>query len=267
MFHILQQDRVPSSFTQQLSTFPWFDSSVLNNQYKTQSAELSAVFFHEKTGNAFMYVQADEALAAGQLVYATLPTADTVTSASSTVYSVYLTSTTLTAHAEIDNWLYCENGGTDPTIKLIKENTANLCTISQLDQNSTVPQYDPDVLSTALTNGTGVAVIRPGHVSVCTATAVPIGVALATVTIHYYTLIQVAGLALIQATGNGTALVSGKPAVPDAAGIIIGMANQGVSPTAVINLYVAGASIVPKFAFVGAGPELIPCDVNFFNNL
>ena len=269
-FH-LNQDRVPSSFLQQLASFPWIDSSQLNDA--TQRMELGAVFFHERHKQAFMYVKADEALANGQLVYATLPTTETVLSSGSSLYVQALSSAGLTVNAEVGNWIYVENGGSSPgpTILPIKANAASTITNSQRDLNNAGAVYDADQLSSVLTNSTGACIIRNGHVSVCTATKVPVGVALATVTSGYYTLIQVAGLALVQAVGNVTAIVSGQPGIPGATGVITGTPVQpgGTGATAAIpvNLYLGAASIVPWFAFVGSGPELIPCRVNFMGNL
>ena len=269
-FH-LNQDRVPSSYLQQLSSFPWFDASQLNDA--TQRMELGAVFFHEKNKNAFMYVQADAALANGQLVYPTLPSTETVLSSGSSVALQVLSSAGLTVNAEMGNWLYVENGGSapGPTILPIKANAASSITNSLRDLTTTQNVFDPDQLSAVLTNSTNAAIIRHGHVSVGTATAVPVGVALGTVTIHYFTLIQVVGLALVQAVGNGTALVAGQPAIPGASGVITGTPVQpgGTGATALIpvDLYTGKATIVPLFAFTGSSAELIPCRVNFMGNL
>jgi len=256
-YFILNQDRIPSSHTQQLSKFPWFDASQLNDA--TQRMELGAVFFHEKTKNAFMYVQADAALANGQLVSYTVPSTETVLAAGSSVALQVLSAAGLTPNAEVGNLLYVENGGSapGPTILPIKANAASTITNSLRDLTTTQNVYDADQLSAVLTNSTNAAIIRVGHVSVCTATLVPVGVALATVTAHYFTCIQVVGVALVQAIGNGTALVAGATAKPTAAGAVIGTGG----------VYNAASSIVPFFAFTGAGPELIPCMVNFMGNL
>jgi len=269
-FH-LNQDRVPSSFTQQLASFPWIDSSQLNDS--TQRMELGAVFFHERHKNAFMYVKADAALANGQLVGYALATTETVLSAGSSVAVQALSSAGLTVNAEIGNWLYVENGGSSPgpTILPIKANAASNITNSQRDLNNTGNVYDADALSAVLTNSTNAALIRNGHVIVGTATVVPVGVALATVTSGYFTLIQVSGVALVQAVGSGTAIVAGVPTVAGAAGVITGTPVQpgGTGATAAIpvNLYMGSANVIPLFAFTGAGPELIPCRVNFMGNL
>lgn len=261
MYRELNQDRVPSSFLQQLPSFPWFDASQLNDA--TPRMELGSVFFHEKTGNHFMYVQADAALANGQLVSYTVPSTETVLSAGSSVALQVLSAAGLTPNAEVGNWLYVENGGSapGPTILPIKANAASTITNSLRDLTTTQNVFDPDQLSAVLTNSTNAAIIRPGHVSVCDATHSPVGIALATVTAHYFTLIQVVGLALVQAVGSVHALVVGQAVAPGAAGVVTGPVTVG-SP-----LYMAGAAIIPYFAFTGAGPELVPCSVNMFGNM
>lgn len=265
MFRILGQDKVPSGFTAQLAHYPWIDSAWLNDS--AQKMELNTVVFHERTGNAFMYVKADAALIAGNIVYKTLPATETALSAGSTVALQALSSAGLTVNAEIGNWLYLENGGASPgpTIVPVKENAASTITFSKRDTNSTLDQYDADVLSTTITNSTNAAIVRPGHVSVGTASAVPVGVALATVTQYYYTFVQVGGLVLVLGLGNTTALASGVPAICQASGYIKGTPTQ--TAAALVTLYNAAASIVPLFAYTGSSAELIPCNVNFFGNL
>lgn len=101
-------------------------------------------------------------------------------------------------------------------------------------------------------------IIRPYQVIVNTATTVPCGVALGTVTAGYYTIVQTKGLALVSSKGDGTALAVGVPAVGTAAGVAIG--GNGTA-----NAYV-GAGLVPQSAF-SAASGLSPILVNLDGQL
>jgi hypothetical protein len=208
--------------------------------------------------NAFMYVKAGEALTNGAVVYQQAPAAVVVVNAASTVATTVLSSAGWTANAEVGNWIYFDNGGATPgpTLRKIKANAASTVTISQRDMNSTLDQNDADALSAILTNGTNTSTYRPGTVLNCTNAKTPIGIALATVTSGYYTVIQVEGLALVSAIGNGTATVVDEPAKLSAtAGSIMGAGAAAC--------VFAGTTIRPQYAFSGAGPQLIPAHVNF----
>lgn len=256
MHTLINQDRLPSSFLQQLATFPWYDSSVLNSS--TPAMKTGSYWCDDTTGNWFMYVQAGGSLTNGQVVYQQAPAAVAVVNAASTVATTVLNSAGWTANAEVGNWIYFDNGGVTPgpTLRLIKANAVSTVTVSQRDMNSTLNQNDQDALSAVLTNGTNSSTYRPNIVLACTNAKTPIGVALATVTSTYYTVIQICGLALVSAIGNGTATVVDEPAKLSAtAGSIMGAGAAAC-------VY-AGTSIRPQYAFSGAGPQLIPCHVNF----
>ena len=267
MYKEIGADRIATSYLQQLASFPWYDSSQVNDSVKRM--ELGLVWTPstpqgQSGWNKFMYVKAAAGLTAGQLVARALPTTGVVVAAGSTVAATINTIAGLTLNSETGYWMYYENGGSSPgpTIVPIKGNTATSAgaatiTNSQRDLNATLNQYDADAFSAVLTNGTASTLYRPNSVIVNTATTVPIGVALGTVTSGNYTVIQVAGLALVQATGNGQALVAGAPAVGSASGVAIGLASP---------VYSTG-SMVALFAYTSAGPELIPFHVNFTGNI
>jgi hypothetical protein len=115
---------------------------------------------------------------------------------------------------------------------------------------------DADVFDTLATNADTLCIVRPWDLIVNTATTVPVGIALGTVTAGNFTIIQVAGLAAVLATGNVTALVANQPAVGAAAGVISG------SAAAAANLYTGAGLILPQFATAAVG-LLIPAYVNF----
>jgi len=256
MHKLINQDRLPSSFLQQLGTFPWYDSSVLNSS--TPALEPGSIWCDQDTGNWFMYYQAGEGLTNGLVLYQQAPAAVAVVNAASTVATTVLNSAGWTANAEIGNWIYFDNGGSSPgpTIRKIKANAASTVTVSLRDMNSTLNQNDADALSAVLTNGTNSSTYRPNILLKCTNAKVPVGIALATVTSTYYSVAQIGGLALVSAIGNGTATVVDEPAKLSAtAGSIMG--------TGAAAAVYCGLTIRPQYAFAGAGPQLIPCHVNF----
>lgn len=222
-------------------------------------------------GNAFMFVRAREALALGQLVAMQAPTTGTATvpgvpATTTAAVTTNISNVAAGVNGEVDNWIHVNaTGATLPQIRRIKANSAaatGTFTVALPDRLLPSSPTDKDVFDTLATNGDAVNIIRPYNVIVNTATTVPVGVALGTVTSGNYTIIQVAGLAAVQAVGNGTALVVNQPAIGSAAGVIIGAGgNQGAAP--VITLYNAAASMIPLYATAAAGPLLIPTMVNF----
>jgi hypothetical protein len=221
-------------------------------------------------GNAFIFAKATVGLTLGQLVSVALPTTGTATVPGAGTAASPLTTTasittninnaaTVAINGDVDNWIYVNaTGATLPQLRRIKYNSSSATSFYKV----ALPDYlrpttpnDADVLDTALTNADPLCIIRPWNLIVNTATTVPVGVALGTVTAGNYTIIQVAGMAAIQGVGNGTAIVANVPAVGGAAGVILG--------TAAANLYVGASLILPQFASVAAGPLLIPCYVNF----
>jgi hypothetical protein len=221
-------------------------------------------------GNAFLFAKATVGLTLGQLVSVALPTTGTATVPGAGTAASPLTTTasittninnaaTVAVNGDVDNWIYVNaTGATLPQLRRIKYNSSSATSfykVSLLDYLRPTTPNDADVFDTLATNADPLCIIRPWNLIVNTATTVPVGVALGTVTAGNYTVIQVAGMAAVQGVGNGTALVANVPAVGGAAGVILG--------TAAANLYVGASLILPQFASVAAGPLLIPCYVNF----
>lgn len=250
------------------TSFPWYPATALDSA--TPIMALGAFWELQADpgvagGNAFLYVKADAALGAGELVSYALPAASTVTSSGSTTQSIITGGGGLTVNAEAGNFLYVRNTTTDgggAVIKKILSNTATAVTISGKDPNSPAGNADVEALTLAATNADVTDIIRPWHVRQGTATAVPIGVTLGAVTSGNYTIIQVAGLTMVKGLGQTTAvLVAGTPAVPAAAGVITG------SVSAAANLYLGGGLILPQSAVDSATAILIPAFVNFLANI
>jgi hypothetical protein len=209
-------------------------------------------------GNCFQVVKAIAALTEGQLVAMADPAASTVV-AGPTTSVIGWTAGGLTVNAEKDNWLWITaTGATTPQLRRIKSNTATTLTVAEFDQLRPNLPRDADVFDTLATAGDVAVIIRPHQVKVCTATDVPIGVALGAVTINQFTIIQKAGLAAVgvDADGGGaTPIVVGKQAVSTAAGWAVGVA----APT----IYSIGASMIPLVASTAAAGTLLPFYVNF----
>lgn len=255
-------------------SFPWYPAATLNST--TPLAALGAYWELQGDdvvggGNAFMYVKnVGGALALGQVVAYRSPTAGTFTLTGSTTQLIY-TNITTTAD-ETGNWIYClsaASGG--PWIRKIlgcypaadataKYGANTVFVISKKDPNSPAGSADIDAITALPANGVAVAIIRPWQVIECTAALSPVGIALGTVADGAYTIIQVSGMALAQAVGNGTALAIGKPAVPSAAGVLIGSAADAA------NLFVGAANFQPLVP-TSAASALIPFNFSCFGNI
>lgn len=223
-------------------------------------------------GNAFMFVKATVALALGQLVAAALPTTGTATVPGAGSAASPLTTTasittninnaaTVAVNGDVDNWIFVQaTGATLPQLRRIKYSSSSTTSFYKVALPDTMRPNSPtdaDVFDTLATNADVLCIIRPYNVIVCTATTVPLGVALGTVTAGNYTIIQVAGLAAVQTVGNANALVVNQPAIPSAAGVIKG------SAAAAANIYTGAGLILPQIASAAAGPLLQPCYINF----
>jgi hypothetical protein len=273
MYRWINQDRLPAALNAQLPVWPWYDAAQINDiPTSIPRIQPGSAWWDVDNGNAFAYVQAKVALTLGQLVYKDLPTIDTIAApvvgTNDNISTLGLVSGGLTPHAEIGNWVNIENAYATPatSIRKIKDNAAAVLTISMRDQNSAVNQQDIDVLPAALTTGTNIQIIRPWLVNLCTASKVPCGVALGAVTAGYYTIIQIAGLAMVKALGS-TAIVAGVPVINTAGGVVIGIVSSYDSNTTVIDsdLYTQGVQIVPLVACTETATSgtPIPCNVNF----
>jgi hypothetical protein len=233
-------------------------------------------------GNTFMFVRAREALALGQLVTPAWPTGtvganaiygdqDVVlltipgvpVSTSAAITTDYNNVGLVAANADVDNWIFVNPVATfaTPQLRRIKAHTVSATatyTVAQRDFMRPNSPTDTDVFDgfAVFANLDPVVIIRPYEVMVNTATSVPTGVALGTVTAGNYTIIQIGGLASVQSVGDGTALAVNVEAYGDAAGVAIG--SGGVA-----NLYNQASQILPQIAQAAAGPIIIPCLVNF----
>lgn len=238
--------------------FPWYNATDINVTALPAGVQLGEVYWVKGSprsggGNAFMWVKATAGLTVGQLVAQAAPGTDTALTGSTTAV-LNLTTGALTVNAEVDNYVWVD-GSTTKELRRIKANAAATITVSFRDPYVASSVFDPDVFTTAPSNTNPVSIIRPFNVRVCTASLQPLGVVLGTVTSGNYTPIQVAGLGLVSATGSGTAIVVDVPAVPGAAGVIIGSGGTA-------NVYTAGGAIIPQYALAGAN-QLIPCLFNF----
>ncbi len=184
---------------------PWYNAAAYNVASLPAGVQLGEIFWvkgspRSGAGNAFMWVKATVGLTVGQLVAWAAPGTDTALTGSTTSV-LNLTTGNLTVNAEVDNFVYVD-GTTTPELRRIKANTAATITVAQNDPYVASNPKDADVFTTAPSNTNPVSIIRPWNVRVCTAVLQPVGVALGTVTQNYYTVIQVAGLALVSAVGK-----------------------------------------------------------------
>ena len=265
-------------------TFPWFASPYIDMSASVFSGVAQAIGASigdywwlggkqaASGANAFMFVKAPAGLTVGQLVAAATPTTGTITVPGSPVTTTAAVTTNINNSAagvngEVDNWFYGNiTGATLPQLRRIKANTAAATgnfTLAQTDFMRPNNPTDQDVLDTAPTNADPCCIIRPWYTQVCTASLVPIGVALGTVTAGNFTIVQVAGLAAVSAVGSGVALVVGVPAVPGAAGVITGFAGTATALVGTAASQFSGAGLIlPQFA-TSAASLIIPCMVNF----
>lgn len=237
---------------------PWYNAASIDQATLPAGVQLGECFWvkgstRSGAGNAYMWVKATVGLTVGQLVAWAAPGTDTALT-NSTTSVLLLTTGNLTVNAEVDNFVWVD-GSVTKELRRIKSNTASSITVAQTDPYVASNPKDADVFTTAPSNTNPVSIIRPWNVRVCTAALQPVGVALGTVTSGNYTPVQIAGLALVSAIGNGTALVMGVPAIPANSGQILGGGGTA-------NLYGSGSAIVPQYAYAGAG-QVIPCLVNF----
>jgi hypothetical protein len=262
LWKFMNADRLPTGLQQQSSIFPYYAAPAID-QASGPLVEPGSRWIDQNSGNSFMVVKAAAALTIGQIVALQTPATDTVVAAGSTTSTVNLTTGALTVNGEVGNYVHFANLASSTVIatRKIKANAAASITVSLTTSLIGNNQPDADVLSGIPTNGSAVSIIRPWTVVVGTASLVPVGVALGTVTSGNYTTIQVGGLAMVEAVGNVTALVAGQPGSPGAAGVLTGMANQ-VTATPLQDLFGQGVNITPLVASSAAGPILLPCYLN-----
>jgi len=273
------QDRVPPGLLQQiasvqqtatqsgiLSNTPmWYDGSYLNAT--APQIELGSTWNDGFAGNWYRSVKATSALTPGQLCSIPNPTAGTVTAAGSTVQAIVTNITTTVNEAGNYIWFLDAVGvysaGATPfkqSLRLIKSSTVGSNAVFTVSQRGSIygnNAFDPDALPSVPANGSACRIIRPFNVETASTTKAPTGVALGEVTSGNYTIVQVAGLAMVQTDGT-TATVLGSPGQVLANGIFSGMsatyASTGIP---------GAASILPLYAHASATVTLTPCMVNF----
>ena len=281
-FRPIDQDRVPPSMLENLQTIvtgnAWYSLAQLNDAPSTTAnttgvyapgygprLALGSVWWDQQTGNAYQYVKAGAGLTVGQVVSLELPTAGTVTAAGSTTAELITNINTTNLGSLIGDYLWTLDAvGTSPSsfsqnLRVIKGHTTGAAAhivVAKRSEITTLNTFDADVLPSVPANGSAAVIIRPYRVIVGTASNVPVGICMGTVTSGNYTIIQVAGLAMVAAKGDGTALAAGSPCIVGASGVILG-ATAGATP------YMPGSSIIALAATSSATVSLHPCYVNF----
>lgn len=260
---------------QQVATIPWVSSdfaaptasslSTLPNGYGLGQP------WYDDFGNCFVLRQteASTAFTIGQISQMSVPGADTV-AASTTTKVVNLVTGTLTAQAEVGNFVVDKqigNGttGTTPSdvLKLIKANTASSLTVSFADNKIGHLQNDADAYVTAPSSAVpdNLTIVRPNRVKPFDngqLVGFPNGVAVAAIassTAGNYGLFQTEGLAICAAKGNGTAWAVDRPVVPDdtGAGLVKGAAALAMNQVGISMQVFAAASglAVAKLTLLG----------------
>jgi hypothetical protein len=220
-------------------------------------------------GNAFAFAKATVGLTVGQIVSLALPTTGTATVPGAGTAASPLTTTasvttninnaaTVPVNGDVDNYIYVNaTGAALGQLRRIKYNsssTTSFYIVALQDFMRPNSPTDADVFDTLATNADPLCIIRPWNLIVNTATTMPVGVALGTVTAGNFTVIQVAGLAIVSSTGTGTATAPNQPASGGAAGVV-----TGVAPPAA---WQGSAVILPQIANAAATIQ-IPAYVNF----
>ena len=261
------------------STFVWYDNTFNqdpNVKYPTMVQEPGAVWFEEDTGgynimNGFQYVQLTATTAAGQLVtldsnpFGLTATGDVVIAAGSDTTKVQLTTLTIAANAAVGAFLYLENAGTNPQLRIVKQNTANggspdrTFYVSLRDPNNTGNTQDADILPYTPTNAGKAFLFNPFARLICTAALTPMGVALGatTYTVNPYSVVQVTGIAMVQP--SATAFTLGVQAKAVAAG----QAALATSTYAINQ----GINMVSLYQGTPTAASMIPLAVNFLGTI
>lgn len=279
MYRMSHVNFLAPNASEQGPIWPWYSSTYLNSVTPAREVPLGAIWelqgdLKAAGGNAFKYVRAIEGLTVGQLVCDTIGTVGqvtgTFTAASSTVVSVITNITTVATDVGQPLLLYVANStslGGGPVYKRVVSMTGGsggygtntTFVIETVDFTIATKPYGPDAFPVLPTNADIVSLIRPYQVAVNIAAATPVGVALGTVTAGNYTVIQIAGEALVMSGATTPGLVVGVQAVGTAAGLIIGS-------TAGANPYQGASVIIPHITYNASASVLQPCKVNFLGN-
>ena len=282
MFRMAHLNYLTPNGNEQGPTWPWYSSTYLNSATLPPETPLGAYWetagnIKSAGGNAFMMVRAMEGLSQGQLVSFAAgilgEVAGAVASASSTTVLIATNITTIATDPTNHILLSIHNttssgGGTVLRPARLVSNGAGTAAygtnstfeIETIDYTIATKPYGPNALTLAATNGDACIMTRLYAVGVNTATTVPCGVALQTVTSGYYTVIQVIGEALVLTGGTTPGLVYNELAIPGAAGVITG-STSGATP------YMGGGSIISRRTYNTSASILHPVKLNLFGNL
>jgi hypothetical protein len=266
--------------------FPWYggspyidmSASVFSGVAQSIGASLGDVWWlgggpEASGGNAFMFVRARATLAIGQGVTYQTPTTGTLTVPGSPVSTAAAITTNISnatagTNGEVGNFIYVEPAATYATMQLrrIKANTNAVngnFTVSLPDFLRPNLPNDQDVFDgfSVFANADPVRIIRPYNVIVNTATTVPVGIALGTVTSGNYTIIQVAGLASVLTKGDtaNKGIVQGQPLVGGAAGVFQGQLDNAATEFV---KYGYGGNVTALYTSTAASLK-IPAYINF----
>lgn len=207
------------------------------NESPTQTAPNAPLrpgqIIFDRDGKGYMYVRTSGAMVKGDLVKASdLGTGFTVQTADATGNNIQVIKTDITGctlNSEKGNWLLFAAAGLATVWRRIKANSlttggVTYFTISVKNTIAGQRGYDPDAPAAAIAAGTSVSLWKPHTVAVCGVQGYAVGVSRNTVTSGYNTLIGVHGVHLAKVVGSVTAVTAGGPAVPGAAGTIVGPA-------------------------------------------
>ena len=232
---------------QQVAQFPWLSSDFQDVGTSAVGFALGSSWF-DVFGNEFKlkFNTAATALNFGDLlIWETVAAdADTVNAAPAPTVRIFGLAAGFggVAGALKGGWVYNAVKGASgvtlttgqDSLKPIKDNTATgagqLITVSVLDTKVSNLQNDADAYNAVPVAAQAVTMIAPYRVTVFPTAANTVshavGVSTGAVVASHYTFTQVGGLALVAATGGGTALVKGAACVPSGvtAGNVIGAA-------------------------------------------
>lgn len=242
--------------------FPQFPViNQINNAYPATSDGTAPLVLGQtvldKYGFLYIYVQATEGLAAGQVVtYSDNISEGAIQATDSVADNIHVLKvnfTGLTAGEEVGNFLHIGNStGSIGDLKLIKKNTTSAggntyFTISGKQIFQGRSGYDADAPAAAYAAaGSEVSLIRNFRVQICGADELACGVSMGTVTSGYDTLVQIEGLASCKGKAADAFTDNGR---------VYSVASGEVSITAGAEEAVVGHS---KSAYAGANSVLVP---------
>ncbi len=246
-----------TGINQQVATFPWLSSDFSD---VLSVSKLGVGFgpygqpWYDNFGNTFCLSLSSGVLAFGNLLQWNVQAATTQNGAGTTRSITPTAAVTPLAPNDVGHFVYDATLALDTDrLKIIKQQaTTTSLFISLLDPKYSNLQADQDAYSVAPANADALTFIRPEEMKVfptaAATTGLASGVALGTTANADPFFRQIGGLAMVNATGNVTALVANAPCVPSAvtAGNVIGSAAQSAAQ---VGICAAGyAAVVGKSA-------------------